>query len=131
MDIDIFLFLFGLLSPLFLFLFFRNLLDNKNSWKRIIQGTMLLAFFGFIFTFRAIGSNKMNFSVALIFPLYAVAIYRPLFLWFNKRLKHPPIDTAYNWKSGLFWDRLFNISYVLLITVVSMLLILLLASVLK
>jgi len=92
---------------------------------------MLLAIFGFIFTFKAIGSNKMNFSIALIFPLYAVAIYRPLFLWFNKRLKRPPIDTAYNWKSGLFWDRLFNISYVLLITIVSMLLILLLASVLK
>jgi hypothetical protein len=130
-DINIFFFLFGLLAPLILFMFLRHILDNKSTWKMALRISALIALVGLILTISAVGHDRMNFSVSLIFPLFSIAIYRPIFLWFSTKLKRPPIDTAMNWHPGLFWDRAFNITYVLLTTVVVGFFILILASFLR
>lgn len=131
MNIGFILLASAFFSPLVIFLFFRELLDNKKSWKTIVLVTAIVAVIGLILTFEHIGSKKMNFSVCLIFPLISIGIYRPIYNLFAKKLNRPPSDTTHNWERGLFWDRLFNIAYFFLITIFAGILTLVLASSLK
>ena len=96
------------LSALLIFMFFRQLLDNKKSWLLLLKIFAVLAVIGIL------GLGKSIMYLSFITPIYAVAIYRPLYILFKKGMHREPIDTAGNWTPDLFYDRLFNIVYVLL-----------------
>jgi len=100
------------IAALPIFLFFRQLLDNKKSWIILLEISAGIASVGIVLTI--FGSLKSILYLSFITPIFAIAIYRPLYLLFKKGLKREPIDTAFNYDSGLFYDRLFNIVYVLL-----------------
>jgi len=53
------------------------------------------------------------FFIFLIFPLISILIYRGMFLFYAKIFGRPPVDTFFNWNSGLMSDRIFNIGFVL------------------
>ena len=50
--------------------------------------------------------NK-NLIVAAAAPLAAFALYGLLIKVFGARFGHAPADVAFNFKQGLFWDRVF------------------------
>ena len=87
-------------------MFFRQLLDNKKNWLLLLKIYAVLAVIGIILTILGFGISIMYLS--FITPIYAVAIYRPLYILFKKGMHRDPIDTAFNWTPGLFYDRLFN-----------------------
>jgi len=119
--------MFGVLSPLFLFMFIRHWLDNKSSWLILVKISSVVAIVGIILTVFYLG--KHNMFIALIVPLYSISIYRPLSLYFVKKTNKQPKDTAMDWRPGLFPDRLFNISYILVSTVIPIFGLLLLISI--
>lgn len=129
MQLEIIMFMFGVLSPLLIFMFGRKLLDNKTSWSALVKVSAVVAILGIILTVFHLG--KQGMFISLVAPLYSISIYRPLYLCFVNKTNREPIDTAMDWRSGLFYDRLFNIVYVILSTVVSMFGLLVLMSVLN
>ena len=121
--------MFGVLSPLLIFMFGRQLLDKKTSWLTLVKISAVLAIVGIILTTFHVGKHSMY--ITLIAPLYSISIYRPLYLYFVNKTNRQPIDTAMDWRPGLFYDRLFNIVYVILSTVVPMVGLFVLTSVLN
>jgi len=114
MRIEGYIIAFISLTALPVFMFFRKLLDNKESWLILLKISSVIAIIGIVLTIVGFGLNIMY--LGFLIPLYSIAIYRPLYLLFKKGLHREPIDTAGNWNSGLFYDRVFNIVYVLLTT---------------
>lgn len=121
--------MFGVLSPLLIFIFGRQLLDNKTSWSILVKVSAVIAIVGIILTTFNLGNQSM--FISLVAPLYSISIYRPLYLYFVNKTNRQPIDTAMDWRSGLFYDRLFNIVYIVLSTVVPMVGLLVLISLLN
>jgi hypothetical protein len=129
MEPEIIIFMFGVLSPLFIFIFGRQLLDNKTSWLILVKVSAVIAIVGIILT--AFNLGKQSMFISLVVPLYSISIYRPLYLYIVNKTNRQPIDTAMDWRSGLFYDRLFNIVYIVLSTVVPMVGLLVLISLLN
>ena len=69
--------------------------------------------------------NKKNMVIVamLIIPFYSVSLYRIMNMIFKKIFKREPIDTFLNFKNGLFWDRLFDITFVITTLIFPMLLV--------
>jgi hypothetical protein len=112
MRIEGYIIVFISLAALPIFMFFRNLLDNRKTWLILLKISSVIAATGVVLTILGFGLNIMY--LGFIIPLYSIAIYRPLYLLFKKGFHREPIDTAGNWNSGLFFDRVFNIVYVFL-----------------
>jgi hypothetical protein len=55
----------------------------------------------------------------MLVPLYATLLYKGLSRLFIQRFGRMPVDTFFA-HEGTIWDRLFNIGYAFLITVVPM-----------
>jgi len=114
MSIESYIIVFISLAALLIFMFFRQLLDNKKSWLLLLKISSGLAIVGIVLAITGFGLNIMY--LGFIIPLYSIALYRPLYLLFKNGLHRAPKDTAGNWNSDLFYDRLFNMVYVFLIT---------------
>lgn len=114
MTIEGYIIIFISLAALLIFMFFRQLLDNKKSWLVLLKISSGVAVIGIVLALAGFGLNIMY--LGFILPLYSIALYRPLYLLFKKGLHRAPKDTAGNWNSNLFYDRLFNIVYVFLTT---------------
>lgn len=126
MELQTIIYLFGISSHLFIFLFARHLLDEKSSWLLLLKIALGLAILGVLLSI--LFYKERNMYIALIAPLYSVLIYRPMYLYFVHKTKRKPIDTTMDWRSGLFFDRLFNVVYAILSTVLPMVGILVLSS---
>ena len=113
---EIIVFISSVMTPLMTFLLFRRLLDDKKTWTLLIKISISIALLGIALTIFQIGKNNLYLSLAT--PLFSFSIYRILFNFFLRKFKRPPIDTAYNWTPGLFYDRLFNIIYFFLSTLI-------------
>jgi len=106
------IYVISLMIPLGLFLFFRKYLDNINYLKKILLFLLGIATIGIMLSISHFGKNQ--FYISLINPFLSLAIYRCLFLIFFKKMKRPPIDTAFNFSinNKIDWDRAFNIGYI-------------------
>lgn len=101
-----------ILVPLILFIFFRRFLDEQKYQKYIKLIFHALAAFGIVMVLLKGESQK--YFLSLLSPLFSYWTYRLCFFWFRKKMGRDPIDTAYDWSTGLKWDRLFNIGYVII-----------------
>ncbi|SHK03232.1 hypothetical protein SAMN04488513_11820 [Pseudozobellia thermophila] len=110
-----------------MFLFYRNILDNKKSFILILAITCSIFLIGVSLYFI----KRDFFYLTLINPLFSFVVYSGIFSIFNKKLKRGPVDTAFNWSLGLFYDHLFNILYIVLGILTPMLISLFLVDILK
>jgi uncharacterized membrane protein len=92
-----------------IFLFRIDWLIRKESYQ-IILGLSIVLFIAGLSLHYMIGDQR-SASRALLIPLVSALIFQLLRKMFVTRLKREPQDTAYNWRSGLLWDRLFAILY--------------------
>jgi len=87
-------------------------MDNRKSWIVLIEIFSVLAIVGIVLTIFEWKYNLIY--LCFITPVYTIAIYRPLYLIFKRIMKREPKDTFMNWSSGLFYDRVFNIIFLML-----------------
>lgn len=90
-------------------LFKRELLIRKDSFRLVFLVSFILFLTGLMLHFTDVG--RYSSSGALLGPLISLALFRLYRKWFVKRFNREPKDTSFNWESGLFWDRLFNIVF--------------------
>ena len=59
--------------------------------------------------------NTISFEIFLftISPFYQLILYRCAFFKFLKKMKRIPKDVAFNFKTGLFFDRVFTLLYLM------------------
>ena len=57
--------------------------------------------------------HELRFLAGLILPLFQLAFLRFAYLTFKRLQGRWPVDVAFNWRRGLFWDRFFAISVTL------------------
>lgn len=108
--INFFIFLIVTMVPLGMFVFYRNILDHRSNDRIIYSITIPLFGMGVILVFVRNGF----FDIFFAFPLICFQIYKIALASFVGNKHRAPIDTAYNFSSGLFYDRLFNIGFVTL-----------------
>jgi hypothetical protein len=93
-----------------IFLFRRELLIEKESFKLILGASIILFVLGVVLHFTG-DAGRYSTSGALLSPLPSLALYRFFHKLFVKWFKHEPRDTFFNWETGLGEDRIFNIAY--------------------
>jgi uncharacterized membrane protein len=93
--------------PLFIFLFGRKYLEDKETYKKIFLISLGFACLGI---FLATLLNSKNY-IDLLNPFLSVSIYKLHLMFFVYKLKRLPKDTFNDWTDGLYPDRIFNISY--------------------
>lgn len=94
---------------IFVFLFKRELLIEKESFRLILGVSIALFLVGVALHFTEAGQDSP--SGALVHPLISLWLFRLFRRVFVMRFKHEPRDTFFNWENGLGADRLFNIVY--------------------
>lgn len=109
-----FIFMFSFCFPAGLFIFKRKFFIEK---KLIMFITFIIAITGIIASFFVATTKDKGIYLTLINPFYAFSSYKILRLLFILFFKREPQNTAFNFKQGLFWDRVFNIIYISLITI--------------
>jgi|TARA_R110002110_G_C12875014_1_gene662069 hypothetical protein len=95
--------------PLCLFVLFRKLLNNKKTYSYILILCSIIAAIGIILTAFEIGEDGS--LLMLLIPFLSLISYRLMYFYFVKKFNREPLDTSFNWASGLFWDRVFNIAF--------------------
>lgn len=118
LNIDTLVVLFSLMLPLFIFVFFRKWLEEKSSWSLLLTAFIAIAIVGELLTFFIDRNDQLY--IFLINPLFSVLLFRLMYSGFIKLFNRKPIDTFFDFRKGLFWDRCFNLFYCLFITVVPM-----------
>ena len=94
---------FGLHKPL--------LLEGSSSIITRNLFTMLLIL-GIVYaSFNNFSRLPSSISVALASPLYHTTLFRYFFKVFVKKIGREPVDVAFNFKSGLFYDRVFAMGF--------------------
>jgi hypothetical protein len=93
----------------YIFLTRRELLIKKESFRLILGVSVLLFVIGVVLHFTEVG--RLYASEALLCPLSSLLLYRLMRELFVKWFKHEPRDTFLNWADGLGEDRVFNILY--------------------
>ncbi|WP_219051223.1 hypothetical protein [Halomarinibacterium sedimenti] len=126
MDIVGILFLSSFLLPLVLLLFAREFITQQKYFVLITSILTIIAVLGIVFAI--LDYNRNNFALCLINPILAYLIFRVCLKIFIKRFGRVPVDTAMDWRSGLFWDRLFNIVYFMVGILLPFMLILLIVA---
>lgn len=95
-----------------IFLFRRDLLIQKESFRIILGVSVGLFLAGLLLQFAEMGRSST--SGALLVPLLTLGLFRFSRRLFVKRFKHEPRDTFLNWKTGLAVDRVFDLAYFML-----------------
>ncbi|WP_062061521.1 hypothetical protein [Aquimarina longa] len=121
MDLDTFIYLSAILIPLSAFVFLRKYIDKNNLW--FITGGGIVTIVGYLSIYISTIEDKKVLYINMIVPLYAALLYKGISYLFFKQFNRLPIDTFFE-HEGNIWDRLFNIIYTFLITVVPLLLLL-------
>jgi len=109
-----FVFMFSLLNPVLLALFCRRLLNNKKTWLIIVCIYTILGLTGVFIALYGKSITDNNFYISLIIPACSIIIYRVLLMVFKYKFERLPLDTAIDRQSGLFWDKAFNVIFVLI-----------------
>ncbi len=110
MQIPLLVFLCSILLPLGMFLFYREVLDNRKNGSVLYFTVGMISVVGIVWFFI----EKEMFYLSLVNPLLSLLVYRSMFSIFEKRFGKAPVDTAFRWSPGLFYDRLFNILFIVL-----------------
>lgn len=98
--------------PLFHILYKPKYLLLNKPYKLILKLLIFVALLFLIFyLYKLISFELFLFT---LFPFYQLILYRYSFLKFLNKMKRIPRDVAFNFKSGLFIDRVFTISYLIL-----------------
>ncbi len=116
MEFDFFIFLFGLIIVPFSFIFFPKLFYNKKFTIPFFLFTITLAIIG-LSSIALVNNQKLNSYLFLICPLYSLTLFRILLYIFklnlNRNPKNPPRQFLPE-DDGLWWDRLFYFTFIIL-----------------
>lgn len=105
-----FLIVYGfMLIPFFHLFYIPKYLILKKYFQFILS---LLVFSGILALVLFI-SNFISLSILILVfsPIYQILLYRYLFSLYVNKYKRVPKDVTFNFKTGLFLDRLFAIGY--------------------
>ena len=108
MNLDPFYFFIGGFV-LIIFLFKRELLIDGENFQLILIISVVLCLAGLILHFTEVGRSST--SGALFNPIVSLGLFRLCRRIFLRRLKREPRDTFLDWSPGMAADRLFNIVY--------------------
>jgi hypothetical protein len=89
--------------------FERSLLIERGS-RKIIFGVSLALFLAAAFL-AVLMRSKQTLFPSLMNPLVSLGLFLLMHKLFVRWKHREPIDTFFDWKSGLLADRLFNILY--------------------
>jgi hypothetical protein len=92
-----------------IFLFRIDWLIRRESFHIVLGLSIILFIIGI--ALHHMGVSQHSASEALLIPLVSIVIFRLLRKGFVMRMNREPKDTAYNWQSGLLWDRIFAFLY--------------------
>lgn len=106
--VNILIFAVGLFV-IFIFLFDRQLLISRESFRIILALSILVSVFGVIGHLTI--ANSCPTCGALFAPLVSLFLFRLCRRIFFKYYNREPKDTFLDWGHGLAADRLFNIVY--------------------
>jgi len=104
-----FLYIFIGLFVVFIGLFKRELLIERETFRIVLRVSVLLFFIGVTLHFFQFG--KQSSCGALVMPLISLGLFRVYRRVFLKVVKREPIDTFLNSQPGLGADMLFNFLY--------------------
>lgn len=117
---DLFAFLLGFMAVPFVFLVHRDLLLNNRYFQ--IVSILVVALAAIALATMGRQTNTPDFYLFLFCPLYGFVLLRAMTYLFRKATGRLPRDTpkrSFDLESdGLFADRLFNLLYLMLATVV-------------
>lgn len=92
----------------------ESILKNKKWFSRLRIISLFFILTGIIISFLSDGNRQLlGAAVSFIFPFYHLWLYKTSRNYFIKKENREPIDTAFNWKSGLGKDRVFALFFVL------------------
>ena len=92
----------------------ESILKNEKWFSRLRIISLFLILTGIIIAFLSDGNRQMlGAAVSFIFPFYHLWLYKTSRNYFITKENREPIDTAFNWKSGLGKDRTFALFFVL------------------
>jgi uncharacterized membrane protein len=106
-NMDYFFFFTGCFV-IFIFLFRRELLIEKGSFKIILVISVILFLIGLTVKLTEL---KDSMSGALLGPLLTLGLFHLCRKFFIKYYNREVKDTAFNFENGLAPDRAFNILY--------------------
>jgi hypothetical protein len=116
MHLDEIAFLVGLMSIPFLFLLIRKVLFNPKYSSPLLIFVSVLFGLGLTQIKNHTG-NRPNFYLFLFCPLYSLTLFRILLYFFKRHFKREPEDPprfSDFQNDGLYPDRLFNITFLIL-----------------
>ena len=93
----------------FIFLFKRELLIEREGFQLILITSVVLCLAGLVIHFTGVGRSST--SGALLNPIVSLGLFRLCRKIFLKRLKREPRDTFLDWSPGMAADKVFNIVY--------------------
>ena len=102
-------FIFGGMFVIWIALFKRELLVDRETVPTIVAIAIGLFIVGIFFHFTA--SGRESASGALLWPILSFGWYRLTRRVFLRMAGHEPKDTSHNWTPGLAADRFFNIIF--------------------
>lgn len=100
------LYIFTGLSVVFIGLFKRELLIEKDTFRLVLWASVILFFVGVVLHFTKL--ERYSMCGALVIPLVSLGLFRLYRNAFLKRFKREPKDTFLNSEAGLGADMLFN-----------------------
>ena len=92
----------------------ESVLKNKESFSKLRLISLVFILIGvvlFLFSYENI--ELLVVAVSFVFPFYHLWLYKTSRNYFIKKEDREPIDTAFNWSSGLEKDRFFSLFFVL------------------
>lgn len=93
-------------------LFKRELLIEKRGLRIILGISIAMFITGVVFHLTDTGTYSASGS--FISPLISLGLFRLCRKVFLKQFKNEPKDTFLNWQTGMAQDRLFNVVYFVL-----------------
>ena len=107
-DIDLlYIFIGGFV--IWIFIFKRELLIDEKSFRVILGISVALFIVGIMLHFTEAG--RYSASGALLSPPVSLGLFRLCRKVFLRKFNREPKDTFLNWDAGLAADRVFNIVY--------------------
>ncbi|WP_158975051.1 hypothetical protein [Cellulophaga sp. L1A9] len=94
------------LFPFTIFMFYRIFLENKKGLMSMYILSIILVILGLIMVIL----YKTPMFLCMLGPLFFFSLYDIATRIFVARYNRKPIDTGYNWQSGIFADRVYNIT---------------------
>jgi hypothetical protein len=117
MKLDEIVFLIGLLTIPFTFLFASKLFYDKKYFLYLAIFALVSAAIG-LMNLSSTDNQKPNFYLFLFCPTYSLLVFRILLYLFRLKLRRNPKDPPkqlFPKEDGLWWDRLFYFTFMTLI----------------